>query len=401
MLLNSHKIECENAGFEAAYSPSFYYAILEGGDFDLNVILSKISTHVKLAEQERDLWSDYVHEYIHFLQDLRCGYLRKLSLDRAECLYGVKPPVITDQCCQVDFDGRISVRDISHLTNDCYNVSTLEGSGLILNDLALIEGVAVIIQDVVRGAHRSYDSWPYDLTKRIVEFKVKSLTLREDVERITIQASEAALMFKNPVEAFLDVLSDIENNQVNDYAKMLEILESKGYRREEASVDDAFLRKMKTVYKSNVFDGMLEWLGERVNAVASFADKGCGMFGKIYSNNDEPDLVGSVCDAIAKINHPLLTSMEYLYVGDGVNESCVRSQIALETAYNIKSSRASKNSCLMRRFCSVARNPKINPRFQSAPIVIEACEQDPRTAYQPGGKDCDFSLVWKAITGII
>ena len=53
MLLKAHKIECENAGFEAAYSPSFYYAILEGGNFELNDILLKINKPRKLESQEQ------------------------------------------------------------------------------------------------------------------------------------------------------------------------------------------------------------------------------------------------------------------------------------------------------------------------------------------------------------
>lgn len=326
--------------------------------------------------------------------------MRKQSLDCAECLCGVKPAEITKLHDQVDFDGHLIVENISPQDNGECIVSIQGGGDLILNDIALIEGIAVIIQDVVRGEHRAYDSWPYDLTKRIVEFKVKEALLREDVERITIQASEAALMFKDPVMAFLDVLSNIGNDQVVNYAKMVDIIESNGHPKEEVAVDDIFLRKMRAVYKRNVFDGMLEWLQERVNAVASFADKGYGLFGKVYINNNTVNRVGSICDAIYRINHPLLASKEHLYVGDGVNERCVRSQIALETAFNIKFSTTSKNLCLMHRYCSVARDPKVNPGFASAPLVSEACERDPRMVHQPEGNDCDFSLVWRAISGI-
>lgn len=396
---------------EAFYNPSFYSMVVNG-DVECDKLVERLRDRIArisnrvLSGDDVETWFAICHEYVHFLQDIRCANLRHDAVCRLRIALGCGRELADDAGCQNETCGKtLKVKGVERGADGNWTVSFDNYEAYVFSKVALVECIAIVLEDKLREAcdgARQEDYLPYDLPYRVAEYILRKKAAKlADLKASVIDICEAALETEDPVSVFVEYLKYVAKRSgciSISYDDVLSWCLKHRQRRCEEHDDKVFKREVDESIGQGKLSALVYWLARKVERVSALMRTGkLGLFRSIYECRvvSGKGLVDQLAHMMKEIAYPLIEDQSRLYCYEGdVNE--IGSWLCIATAYDIVMGNGSSVPCSMLRICRQANNPALNGNYAEAPKVSAFCENDPRQVRQADGKNCPFSLVWEA-----
>lgn len=391
----------------AFYWPSFYSIEMKGG-VRCDELVSKLRASVNgsagagLSEQEVQAWFYFCHEYVHFLQDLRCANLRRDAVCRLRVALGRQDELIDGEDVNpVDTGIKLEATDCKRTSDDAWTVEFKNYESCTFTKVALAECIAMVLEDelrVAREGRRNVAYLPYDMPYLVAELILGDSF--PDLKATVLDVCEAALQTECPVSAFVNYLKSVAGSRSSgpvSYDMVLKWCRENDYRQCEEFDDGVFSGLVAELLGRGKMKVLSQWLSEKVDKIAEVTDKNrFGLFRMIYERSicSGKPLADQIAQLVKNCAYPLIAdqSNAYCHEKDG-NE--VGFWLGLATAYELVVNSDVEIPCGMLPFCRQANNPILNRDFATAPKVSAFCTFNPRFVQQDGNVDCPFVYVWK------
>ena len=391
----------------AFYWPSFYSIEMKGG-VRCDELVSKLRASVNgsagagLSEQEVQAWFYFCHEYVHFLQDLRCANLRRDAVCRLRVALGRQDELIDGEDVNpVDTGIKLEATDCKRASDDAWTVEFKNYESCTFTKVALAECIAMVLEDelrVAREGRRNVDYLPYDMPYLVAELILGDSF--PDLKATVLDVCEAALQTECPVSTFVNYLKSVAGSRSSDpvsYDMVLKWCCENNYLLCREMDDHVFSELVAQPLGQGKLKVLSQWLSVKIDKITEVTGENkFGLFRMIYQCCICPGkpLVDQIAQMVKDCAYPLITdeSNAYCHENDG-NE--IGLWLGLATAYELVANSGAETTCGMLPFCIQANNSSLNPNYVTAPKVSSYCRSNPRLVQQNGNVDCPFIYVWK------
>ena len=403
-----HCIGCEAPQAAAQYVPSFY-SIKLGEGVEIRDIVNKINARVQYGssvdENTKFNWIYFCHEYVHFLQDIRCSFFMGCSLRRMKKALGSPTSGCIDdypdpkECidglsvkdCSVDMEtGAAIVKFCGHGDND-YRFS----------EVALCEAIAKILEDKLWELYERPHTnkyIPYDVPYCIAEYLLdKNIIPSEELRPRVVDVCEAALMTKSPWPAFISYFKSLGNTGGVENICYKDAL--KWFRDNHVDMckefdTHVFCRQLRMILSAKELSSFATWVTSKVDLINRISSKQrIGLFRAIYEGClfAGASTMDQYAILVAKVGYPLIMNDKYMDCDEGISDEENKYIPSLITAYDIACNEGKPTACFSLPYCKsadVARN------CENASMVSECCQSNP-TKVKHGKYSCPFEVVWR------
>lgn len=392
----------------AQYVPSFYSIIL-GKGVEMKDIVNKINARVRCGssvdEDTKSNWIYFCHEYVHFLQDLRCSFLMGCGLRRMKkalgsqtsgCIDGAPdlkecPDGLRVKCCNVDKEtGTAEVRFYEYADKNYH-----------FSDLDLCEAIAKILEDKLwklYGCPHATKYIPYDVPYCVAEYLLdENIIPSDDLRPIVVDVCEAALMTKSPGLAFISYFQSVGKTggcKSICYQDVLEWFSNNNVEMCEEFDTDVFCQQLLMILKAPHLSSFACWVTSEVELIRKIClGRRIGLFRAIY----EECLFGkaSTADQCAmlteRVGYPLIMNDKYMDCDARISDNVSKYIPSLITAYDIACNEGKSTSCFSLPYCKAADATR---NLGNDSMVSDYCQSNP-VKVNHGNHKCPFEVVWR------
>lgn len=419
-----HILGCKNrAGVDAPafYEPSFY-SVKINDSINVKNLFSKLrdrsqnpSKSFDLTDKEISTWIYFCHEYVHFLQDIRCAKMRYNALQRFKVAVGTAS---IDKSCEIEnsteeLQERLQIKKCEQQADGTVAVTCYGHQQVFLSEHALAESIAITLEDRLWDIFNQTEKnqtekhpvsrplmLPYDLPLWIAEWCLgDSVPAQEFLKKIVLDVCEASLMTKSPARSFVDFFrsNDARGQPLKiDYDFVLDWFSKKGIQLCDEHEDLEFKNRIQDLFSTTQLSALADWVSSKTQRISEcYQRNGIGLFRSMFEDRVFPNgnYVDQFVSMMQEVVYPVIYNDNEMYCAENDKDTEVQYLLPLITAYDIALCHTGI-PCTMLPFCRGGMNPTINKKSNTAPRVSDYCQVDPTQVDQGKRYSCPFQIVW-------